>query len=179
MYNTKVIKNYANALYAYADEKKATELILAQLEFINQAINNNESLKSILQSPIINKSIKTSILTKIVNEFGQEKLLEDFLLIVIKNSRELILSEIYQQYKQLLDKDKNIENVHVTSARVLDQSGEQVIIDYLQIRLTDKNIAVKFNVDATIMGGILISYSNNVIDLSILGKINTINKISQ
>ncbi|MGI4776291.1 MAG: ATP synthase F1 subunit delta [Janthinobacterium lividum] len=179
MYNIRLIKNYASALYSCAHEQSIVEIILSQLKFITQVIDNNESLKNILHSPIVNRNIKSNILLKLAKKSGNEKLFDDFLLTLTKNSRELILSKIYDCYKKLADKDKNIKNVYITSAQVLNQEDKEIIINYLKLKLIKQEIDVKFDDDPSIIGGILIKYDSNIVDLSILGEISKINKISQ
>lgn len=178
MINQNLVKNYAFALFSLAKEAEAEEKILEQLSIINEAIFNNNSwleIKEILCSPIVNNNSKIQTIESIIKKFNLHNLVENFLLLLIKNSRMAILPFVIPCYFQLLEKSKNIKMVMVTSAKILPTEEKAWVKNYLEEDLKQE-VTINFNHDESIIGGLILQYGSIVEDYSIAGTLEKIGK---
>lgn len=179
MENLKLIKNYAKALFHSARNKNKIPEILTQLESINDIIQSNTEIKSLFDKPIISKKVKINIINKLTETCNIDEDLKNFLLITIENSRETILPTIAEYYKNFTNEHNNIKIVEITSAKLLNQNDRKDLQNYVEKELIHQQCQIEFNEDESLIGGILIKYDSNLIDLSIANKLKKIKNLSR
>jgi F-type H+-transporting ATPase subunit delta len=89
------------------------------------------------------------------------------------------LYKIVNCYEQFLDDNKNIKIVKVTSSKILEKEDRKMIKQYLETELLNQKIEIKFDDDSSIIGGILVQYDNNILDLSIAGALKKIEDVTK
>lgn len=175
MTREKLIKNYAFALFNNGQNNNSEEEIFEQIKVINQAINDNIDIKKVMSSPIIHKLHKINAITLLAKTLKINNMVQNFLLLLIKNSRMSILSEIVKAYHQLLDESKNIKKVQVTSVKLLQSQEQDWLKNYIEEQLKQK-AEIIFTLDPTIIGGVVIKYDSILQDYSVKGSLETIAK---
>lgn len=172
----KIIKNYAVALFETLVSENKKEDVLNQLKEIDTLMNKEEGLNVIMRSPIIKKSDKIHIIQIITKHFKVEKNLQNFLVILVKNSRMGIFSQLVEFYAELLMDSQNIKVVKVTSSKTLSIPSQKEIKNYLEGELK-KKVSISFTSDESIVGGIIVRYGSNMIDLSVAGVLERMKKM--
>ena len=178
MKNIKIVKNYALALFASAVGLKEESEILEQITCINEAIDVDLDIKTVMESPIVTSTNKIEILQSIIQRFQINTTLVQFLLLLVKNSRISFLSKIICSYSLLLDESKNIKMVKIISFKILELEEKEWIKHYLENDLGQK-VVIKFCQDKSIIGGIIIEYDSIRMNYSILGALKSIKKITE
>lgn len=178
MHDIKVIKNYVAALFDSALKRHAEGEVFVQVCSVVEALNANSELKNILYSPVTPKSSKIKLIDAFTQALAIDKTVEEFLKVLVKNSREYVLDHLVDFYKQMLDASKNIKQVKVKSFKRLTVKDKNTLSDYLKIDLNKHSIEIKFEEDSSLLGGVLIQYDNNVIDLSIAGALKKIDDMA-
>ena len=168
MVPTKVIKNYALSLFDSAVTLSIQDKIFKQLEDINLILENNPELLKVLCSPVVVKQSKLRLISIVINELKVEKVLEHFLLLVVKNARISICKDVILKYQELLDRSHNIKNVKVTVSKALNKNEQESIVKYLEKDFQQK-IKVEFHCNMDIIGGIVVEYDSKLIDYSVAG----------
>ncbi|WP_342270167.1 ATP synthase F1 subunit delta [Rickettsia endosymbiont of Orchestes rusci] len=175
MTREKLIKNYAAALFNNGRDNNTWEEIFEQIKVINQAIDDNIDIKKVMCSPIIHKLHKIKAIKLLAKTFKIDNMVQNFLLLLIKNSRMSILSEIVKAYHQLLDESKNIKKVQVTSVKLLQSQEQDWLKNYIEEELKQK-AEIIFTLDPAIIGGVVIKYDSILQDYSIQGSLDKIAK---
>lgn len=175
MTREKLSKNYAAALFNNGRDNNTEGEIFEQIKVINQAIDDNINIKKVMCSPIIHKLHKINAIKLLAKTLKINNMVQNFLLLLIENSRMSILEEIVKIYHQLLDESKNIKAVQVISAKILKSQEQDWLKDYIEEELKQK-AEVVFTLDPTIIGGVVIKYDSILQDYSIKGSLEMIAK---
>jgi F-type H+-transporting ATPase subunit delta len=178
MRDIKVIKNYAAALFDSALKSHAEEEVFMYVCTVVDTLNANSELKNIFYSPATLKSSKIKLIEALTQALKTDKTVEEFLKVLVKNSREYVLDHLVDFYKQILDASKNIKQVKVKSSQTLTEKDKNTLSKYLKTDLIKENIEIRFEEDSSLLGGVLIQYDNNVIDLSIAGALKKIDDMA-
>ena len=170
----KTSKNYAAALFETAQSGNVTEKVFDDIKLITETVNNNPELRQFLNNPIIKSEDKKSAVSEIF-ETKIHPYTHNFLLLIADNGRFEILSDICTEYKELLDKSKNV--VHVKAVSAVEMK------DYLKEKLKakiesimNKNAEIHYEINPEIIGGLIIETEGKTIDSSVLSQLRNIKK---
>ncbi len=175
MVNRKLAQNYASALFNNAIADSLEDKILGQIIVIDELINDNQQIKSIMSSPIIKNEEKLKIIQLIEKLLEVEIIVKRFLSILVKHSRMPIFSDIVSLYQQLLNESRNTKIVAVTSSKILQLAEREWIKKYLEDDLQQK-VSINYNHNQSIIGGLIIQYDSIMRDYSIAGMLKKISK---
>ncbi|MBQ6516923.1 ATP synthase F1 subunit delta [bacterium] len=168
-------KRYSKALIELSmDGSIDNTMILNQLYFVQEVLNSSKELRDVLNMPQISTDIKKEILNK-VYEPHIDKVVLNFLNVLLEQNRFKEFDEILASYKEELDKFKNINNVEVISAVELTDEQKDRLKNKLQEKL-NCSIEANWGIDPAIMAGLVIKYDGNVIDMSLRNKLKDLNK---
>lgn len=170
-----LIQNYANILFTGAFTEQMADKILGQMMIIDQAINLDQQVKSFMSSPIIRQIDKITVLTRLIKKFNLEKIVQQFLHLLVKNGRMSSLTKIVLCGNQLLCQRRNIKIIEVASARKLNLSEEKWFQAWLKKHIQPE-IMVRFSQDQSIIGGVIIRYDSKLMDYSISGALKKIQR---
>lgn len=175
MKSNQLIKNYATALFNEALAHKIHEGVFASLEKVEQVFCLNPEYSQFLSSPIVSVKDKIRIVKIVIEKMKIELLTQKFLLALVRNKRFGIFTNITSYYHNLLNESKNIKSIKVTSSKLLSLDEQHQVTKYLEELLITKS-EIKFHVKAEIIGGLIIEYDNNLLDCSVIGSLNKIEK---
>ncbi|ADE30368.1 ATP synthase F1 subunit delta [Rickettsia prowazekii] len=170
-----LIQNYAVALFNNALLDNIQVKICEEITLLNSIIEDSFEIKKFLFSPLVNKIDKINVFNSLVKTTNFNKIVNNFLLLLIKNSRTHILSNIVEVYNKLLYESRNIKIVHVISTNELQPKEQEWIQSRIEKELQHKT-ELFFDIDNTIIGGIVIKYDNVLRDYSIKGSLEKIAK---
>ncbi|HJD57991.1 MAG TPA: F0F1 ATP synthase subunit delta [Rickettsia endosymbiont of Ceroptres masudai] len=170
-----LIANYAVALFNNAMVDNIQDKIFEEITAINRIITDNFDIREFLFSPIVNKDDKINVVNSLVKNTKFNKIVNNFLLLLVKNSRTAILSNIVDAYSTLLYESKNIKIVQVISANKLQPKEQEWIKSRIEKELNQKT-EILFDIDSTIIGGIVIKYDSMLQDYSIKASVEKITK---
>lgn len=173
----KIVKNYAYSLFSRAEKESKESEVFKSIKVFDEILRNFSAVKKTLCSPIIEKSNKNRFVDIITNELKSEILLKRFIYILIKNARVNLFSEIVDEYELLLMESKGIKFVKVLSAFKLEKKEMEFIRNLLESEL-DKKIELEHSVDESLLGGVVVKYDSNLIDCSVQGMLDRIQKIA-
>ncbi|RLA07444.1 MAG: hypothetical protein DRQ51_06040 [Gammaproteobacteria bacterium] len=131
---------------------------------------------NLMSAVIINKAIKIDIITKALNINNKEHL--NFLKLIFNNKRVNIIGIIAKTYKNILNNNKNIQNILIQSAFALSETELANIKKVLDKKI-GKNCIVNVQIKEELIGGAVIHIGDHVIDGSILGQLQQLsNKLT-
>ena len=168
---TDVSLQYARALFdlANGDEKqKFYETLLVLEEVI---INDSEVLK-VFEHPLLTPDQKKEIIKNTLDDKVSDTFL-NFMYVVIDHHRINELANISSSYKMILDDYLKQKEVFVYSSYPLTKTQLENLSNSLS-KHYQKRINIIENVDSSLVGGIKIVVDNEIIDATILNKLEKV-----
>ena len=134
-------------------------------------------MRNVLCSPVIDHAVKVRLVDLVVTKYQFEEISKQFLYVLIKNARCLLLPRISSMLNELIAATKGVKLVEVSSAFKLDTKEIKFIQEFLETEL-GKKIELLTNVDTSLIGGVIIKYDSNLIDYSVQGALDRIKKVA-
>ena len=169
---------YAEALFDLAGEQGDPKTLLWDLNYLAETVRLHPDFALFLASPVISRQCKAGSLVRVFE--GQvSSLTSDFLKVLVAKDRLNLLDEIQICYEQLEDRRAGrVRGVITTAIELSDQ--EQIRLTEQIGRALRKNVSLQPRVDPLIIGGMIVSLEDKVIDSSVKGILKQANeKLSQ
>ena len=165
-----VSKTYGDALFEVAREKNQLDAFLEDVKAAQTAIMENQELFKLMSHPKIVKEEKIKIITDIFTGKVSEELVGLLRMIVDKGHFDEVDS-VLTYFIDRVKEYKSIGTAYVTSAMELSD-GQKAAVEK---RLLETTKYVKFemhyNVDADLIGGMVIRIGDRVVDGSVKAKL--------
>ena len=156
---------YATALFEVARAEGSLERVEAELYQVARAIEGNEALRSKLTDQALPVELRQGIVEDLLGDRTQPvtKALVSF---VVGSGRARDLPKIIDLLVQRTAEERQEVVADIRSAIPLDDDQQARLADALS-RRTGQKVSVKVNVDPSILGGIVATIGDTVIDGSI------------
>ena len=156
---------YATALFEVARAEGNLERVEAELYQVARAIEGNENLRSKLTDQALPVELRQGIVEDLLGDRTQPvtKALVSF---VVGSGRARDLPTIIDLLVQRTAEERQEVVAEIRSAIPLDDDQQARLADALS-RRTGQKVSVKVNVDPSILGGIVATIGDTVIDGSI------------
>ena len=176
MKSTTIARNYAQALFlaAVAQGGDAVEEYGRCMDAVAGAVQADERIAVALESPRVAKATKARLLERALTGVAPVEVVR-FLQAVMRRGRQGLLTEIAQQYQQLVDVKLSRVHAGVTLVREPDESVARQITERLAA-VIGKDVRAHFRTDAGILGGIVVRVGDRIFDGSIRRKLNTLRR---
>jgi F-type H+-transporting ATPase subunit delta len=162
---------YAEAIFDIAKEEQTLDAWVSDLSIVVSAMQEDE-VKILINSPDLSQRNKAEIFTSLF-EGEISKKVSNFVLVIGQANRINLLESVLESFKRLVALEKNQKNVMVASSYSLEQDQLDKIQTALQKR-TGSEINISTHLDKSLIGGIKISYEDQVIDLSLKNKLEAL-----
>ena len=166
-----VSDRYASALYDLAAEKKLVDPVLEDLSNLKNILKDNKELSLVVKSPLITSIDKLNIFESLLKKINANELTSTFLKVIEKNKRFSNLASIITQFMNINSQKRGDVLADITSADQLNDDQKNNITNQLKSILGDK-LSLSFDVDKSIMGGLIVKVGSKMIDTSLANKIN-------
>ncbi|MDA9163596.1 ATP synthase F1 subunit delta [Rickettsiaceae bacterium] len=173
----KVIKNYTQALFNKASDAANTAKVLEQISVFASLSQKSDSINEALCSPIIDRDLKISLIDKISSKYKFEKISQQFLHVLVKNSRFSLLSQIVEEFEKMTADSLGVTSAEVVSAFKLGKKEVETIKSFLEAEL-GKKVELTASSDDSLIGGMVIKYDSNLIDCSVHGALERVRKVA-
>ncbi len=162
---------YAKALLGSAGD--AVDAVVAELEaVVSECLTNHPQLEQALASPRISLEQKETMLDRIFNGRIDGKLL-NFLKILCRRGRIDSLRAIQVSATVMREEQLGKQRVTVTSAQALSDEQRAQIEQRLQQAYGIDAILIE-KIDGSLLGGIVLRIGDQVLDGSVLGKLQSL-----
>lgn len=170
----KVARQYANALLLIAESKKCEERLLSDLVLVNQVLKADPDFEVVLKLPSVSSKEKKELLGSVFKGILDETI-ENLLGLLCEKGRLPVLSSIEEQYRSLLSARKNIASGVLICAEELDNIKLASIKAKLSEKLS-KHLDLQVSVDKSLIGGYVLQIGDKIIDGSIKGRLQAVEK---
>ena len=165
MKNTRVARRYATALMSAAEQQKTIDGTARDLEVVGKVLGESRELRQLIGSPIVSPAKKRIILDEVFASHVSRETMR-FIGLLTSKSRESVLGDIVEQFRELHDEKFGVVNIEVRVAVELNYAQEKDLRGQLE-RITEKKVRLRFVIDKTMRGGLIIRIGDTVLDASI------------
>jgi len=168
---TKIASVYASALYDAAEEKKAVDKVYADILILQKLADEEKDFLKYFSNPLWSKDSKKSALKEIAAKIKISNETLNCLDVIADNNRFAELKLILEGFVHLYYQKHGIAEVEVSSVKPLSASQNKKLIAELEAKI-GKKVVAKYVLAPELLGGLRIKYGSNMIDDSIMGKLN-------
>ncbi|MFT6077053.1 MAG: F-type H+-transporting ATPase subunit delta [Myxococcota bacterium] len=172
--NNLLAKKYAIAAFNVAKKANIIDQFSSDLQ------NFVSSLPSSIIKELSNPAISKTNLKDIIVAFGKKMSLGEevisFIEVVAQERRISNIVAIANHFNKLVKKEKNILEVEVFSAKILDDKAIEEIKSILAKKYAGNSIEIKQSIKKDILGGIQIKIESMMIDASLKRQISALNQ---
>ena len=168
-----IARVYAQALFDSAKHAGKLDAIKEQLDQFADALSGNRELQLFLFSPYFSSTEKKEGLAKAIE--GADPEFMNFLELLCEKHRVPVLFRIRDRFDDLWAEENKRLEVTVTSAVELDPELVQRIGSEIESQ-TGQKVDLSSEVDAEIIGGLVLRVGNKVLDASVRNRLEKLRK---
>lgn len=170
-----VSKTYGEALFELGIEEQCLEQLSDEAFAIEQTIEKSPELLKLLNHPKIDKEEKISVVESIFK--GQvSDVMVGFLVLLLQKDRYNEILSVLQYFTDRVKVYKKIGVAYIVSAVPLSDTQKEQIKEKLLNTTEYVEFEMNFNVDASLIGGLIIRVGDRVVDSSIRTRIDNMAK---
>jgi F-type H+-transporting ATPase subunit delta len=170
---TTLARPYAVAAFERAKESGATERWSTELRFLADVMSDRDMVVAASNPRVKSETFEASFLDLCGSHIDSEG--QNFVRLLIKNRRLLLLNTIATLYEQYKSMDEGYIDVKVYSAFDMSSEEESTLSSALDGFLKKKS-RLTVEVDSSLIGGVYIRAGDRVIDASMRGHIEQLKK---
>ena len=165
MRDATIARNYAEALLALA--RKAGDLAAwgRLIDDVASAIERDDRLRRFLEAPQISAEQKMTVLGKAYEDRAPRLFLR-FLQRLVQNRRQMLIPEIANEYRDLVDEVEGRVHAQVTLAAPIDEEQHAAIARHLT-KTFGRPVLPQVRINPNILGGIIVRVGDRVMDGSV------------
>ncbi|MBX3097153.1 MAG: ATP synthase F1 subunit delta [Fimbriimonadaceae bacterium] len=169
MIDTRVASRYARAVFIPARAQNLVPVVEEELNGVCAVIENSEDLQQFLGNPNVSRADRMKMYEKLFSD-RVTALTMSLLRLLVNKGRESEISTIRDEFVRLRREQGQIVPVLVESARELSADQSKAIIDKVA-QATGRTVEPTFEVRPDLIGGVRVTFDNQVIDGSARGNL--------
>ena len=177
--NSSLVRAYAKALLSIGSKVNFNQEYLLWLDFLNKLMQIHK-ISTIVKNYLLSYNDKANLLIDLIKDsmksnqpldLKESKYFEylskfyNFVKLLSKKNHLLLLPRIYSVYEELYLSSQEILKVNVTTAIALDLNQQLFMKEKLS-KYFKKKLILSYNVDQSIIAGLIIKYKDQVVDSS-------------
>lgn len=169
-------RRWARALVELAREDAAVDRIGQDLDTLAQTLDlEGGMLRRALENPGITVTERRGVLDAVLSRLDLHPYVKNFLRLLIDKGRFSALPGIRTEYRSMADELAGRVQATVSSARPLDAAMAEQVRAALR-QATGREVIVDFQVDPSLIGGIVAKVGDTVYDASIRARLQAMQK---
>ena len=165
MRETTIARNYAEALLALARKAGDLQAWGRMIDDVASAMDRDDRLRNFLEAPQVSAEQKNAVLAKAFEDRAPRLFLR-YLQRLVKNRRQMLIPEIANEYRDLVDEVEGRVHAQVTLAKPVDDEQRAAIARQLTQKL-GRTVVPQIRVNPNILGGIIVRVGDRIMDGSI------------
>ncbi|MGH7155563.1 MAG: F0F1 ATP synthase subunit delta [Acetobacteraceae bacterium] len=165
-----VAARYAAALYSHAEDNRALDTVVAEMEQLGRMIDESADFRRLLESPLIDVHQASRAALAVLEQEGFGKPVRDFVGVVTANRRLRNLRQIVAAFAALVADKRGVVTAYVASAHRLNDVQRQ----QLRARLIEAgygNVNIIEQVEADLLGGLVVRVGARLYDTSLKSRL--------
>ncbi len=165
MKNTVLARRYAKALFELAVERKILDTIQNEVRSFSQSLDDNLQFRLFFFAQDVSKKQKREKIEELMQD-RVSNVFFNFVLVLLKKNREFIFPEIVKEFQSIVDKYHRKMNALAITAQPLDEKSSSKLKSLLD-KTFDADVRIRNDIDASILGGIVVNVEGHVFDGSL------------
>ena len=161
-----VARRYGTALADVVLKTGETEAVRSELKTWEEMMAANVDLNSAFSNPAIAHADKEKVLESLISRTSPSRTTANFLRVLLQNGRLTDLRQINDMFAAVIEERSGRVSAEVTSARDLGEAQKQELRANLE-RLTGKQVELRFDIDPSIIGGVVTRVGSTIYDSSV------------
>jgi len=170
MKDTRVAKRYAAALFDVAKRDGIVDAIAEDLMAIERLLKESVRLREIFVQPLVTEDRKIEMISHVFGDRITATSL-NFLKLLIRKRRVNLIDETIDEFRDLLSEHLNIVSATASTAVPLTADQVKRLTKSLET-LTQKTVNLTTEVDADMIGGVVVRIGDYVIDGSVRSQLH-------
>lgn len=168
---SEIAVRYAQGLFELTEEMNTVKKTKEEVEALQKVLADNPDVELFFRAVKVTKQEKRNFIDQVFEKTRSHELVS-FMKLLIDKGRIYYLEEILDAYVEMADEKLGIVRAVVSSARPLNQKQMDEIQKALEKKLSKKVILTN-RTDTSLIAGIKVSVGNNVTDITMATKIET------
>ena len=164
---------YARALFDAALDEDRLEPVREQLQELVAAESKVPELRELLRNPQLDPRSKAAALEDLLS--GGEKLLRNFLLVLVDKGRVGELEEIAHEFERLVSEHEGIVHAELTTAVELSDANARKLLKQIE-KASGRKVEATRSVDPELIGGIVLQVGSHRLDASVRGRLERLRR---
>jgi len=161
-----VARRYALALADVVEKSPDSEVIKTELKQWATIMTSNADLTNAFRNPAIAHANKEKVLESLIEKAKPARTTANFLRVLLRNGRLAELTQINEKFASVLEERSGAIAAKIISARPLS-AEEQAALQTSLSQLTGKNVSLNFDIDQSLIGGVVTKIGSTVYDGSV------------
>lgn len=166
MKNDILARRYAKALFVVGKEENALDDYAETLQSFADLYASTPEVVDGLTNRMYPADVRVKVMADIVESASVSAIMANFLNLLAEKNRAVVLPEIAATFQAMVDEERNICQGLVISAKELQPAMQEKAKETLE-KITGKQVVLKTEIDASIIGGIIAKVGDLVLDGSI------------
>jgi F-type H+-transporting ATPase subunit delta len=164
-----IARPYAEALFRVAKKGDLSgwSTFVAELA----ELGANEDVKKMASNPKLTRTQIVQTFLSLVKSSENKDELRNFIEVLVENDRVNLLPEIGVQFQELRNASDGIADAEIVSAFPMNDGQLNELLDRLGKRFSKRLNAAEVTVDNTLIGGVVVTVGDEVLDLSVRAKL--------
>jgi len=168
---TGLAERYGAALFDLADERKEFDAVAADLQALRAMLRDSAEFRRLIRSPVLSREEQGKAIEAIAAQAQLSPLTRNFLGLLARNRRLFVLPEISASFLHRLADRRGEVTASVIAAQDLSPAQRAAIDEQLR-KAVGRKVAVDLQVDASLLGGLIIKVGSRMIDASLKSKLH-------
>jgi F-type H+-transporting ATPase subunit delta len=171
-----IAKRYARAFFEIAKEDDKYETYYNELTLFSSILRDNQNLQDLFLNPVFDQHGKKAVVNSILEKINISQTTANFLKLLVDKQRIVVLPEIENAYRQLMDDVLKRTRVTVKTAFPLTPDLAGKLRDRFE-EMTGKKIEMAISEDASLLGGVIVGVGDTLYDGSLKTQLHNIRNL--
>ena len=168
MGDSNITNVYAQALFEAARDAGTLEATAADLMAFTGAMRESRELTAVMLNPRIDSATKKKVVAELTQ--GADRIFVNGINLLIDKRHADLLFDLQEQFQRLLQKERQVVEVEITSAVELPEETRAGIRKRIEDAI-GKKVDIKETVRADILGGLVLRFGDVIVDSSLQAKL--------
>ncbi|MCB1884942.1 MAG: F0F1 ATP synthase subunit delta [Geminicoccaceae bacterium] len=163
-------QRYAKALFELAQEGKALDAVLADLDRLDAAIDESDDLATLIKNPVLSREEQEQGILAVAERMGVGELTRRFLGVLAQKRRLYALPDVAKSFRAMLAESRGEVTAEVVSAQPLTDEQQGALKGSIE-RYVGRNVSMQTRVDGGLLGGLVVQVGSRMLDASLKTKL--------
>lgn len=161
-----IARPYARALFEVTQAQRQTDKVRKELEQVRDAVSGSQDFRRFLASPVVADSDRKAVVSQVARRMMLSKITTNFLLLLSDKRRLNALEDIVVLFAEEADRAEGVVRAEAFAPVKLSAVQVSRLRAALE-EMTGRKVVVEDNVDATLMGGLLVRIDGQIYDTTV------------